>query len=157
MPYLAFGLIRASAVFRQISSMKDVRKHMMPRPHDAVRRVWMLQAAYFIITGIWPLVGIRTFQWITGPKTDFWLVRCVGALVAVVGVVLGMAGRRGRITPEITTLAVGSSASLATIDTIYSARGRISRIYLLDAVINALFIIAWVRGRRKGLWRTPAS
>ena len=117
----------------------------------------MLQAAYDTITGIWPLIGIRTFQWITGPKTDLWLVRCVGALVAVIGIVLGMAGRRGRVTPEITALAVGSSASLAAIDVIYSSRGRISRIYWLDAIINVLFIGAWVSRIRTGTRRTAAS
>ncbi|MGB3305336.1 MAG: hypothetical protein WBA63_04060 [Thermomicrobiales bacterium] len=129
---------------------------MTSRLCDAIRHVWMLQAAYNTITGIWPLIGMRSFQWITGPKTDLWLVRCVGGLVTVIGIVLGMAGRRGRVTPEITALAVGSSASLAAIDVIYSSRGRISRIYLLDAIINVLFIGAWISRIRAGTRRTTA-
>ena len=137
--------------------MRGVRHDMMSRLHDAIRHVWMLQAAYNTITGIWPLIGIRSFQWITGPKTDLWLVRCVGGLVTVIGIVLGMAGRRGRVTPEITALAVGSSASLAAIDVIYSSRGRISRIYWLDAIINVLFIGAWVSRIRTGMRRTAAA
>ena len=146
--------------------MRGVRHDMTSRLYDAIRHVWMLQAAYNTITGIWPLIGMRSFQWITGPKTDLWLVRCVGGLVTAIGIVLGMAGRRGRVTPEITALAVGSSASLAAIDVIYSSRGRISRIYssqgrisriyLLDAIINVLFIGAWISRIRAGTRRTTA-
>ena len=40
-------------------------------------------------TGIWPLLDIESFQDVTGSKTDLWLVRTVGVLVAVIdGVVL---------------------------------------------------------------------
>ena len=105
--------------------------------------VWRLQALYFVVTGIWPCLEIRSFQKISGPKTDIWLVKTVGVLVAVIGGVLGAAGWRRRITPEIAGLAVGSSAGLAAIDVFYSGRGRISRIYLLDALIEVLFIVAW--------------
>ena len=41
------------------------------------------QAVYFLLTGIWPLLSIRTFQMVTGRKTDTWLVKTVGVLVAV--------------------------------------------------------------------------
>jgi hypothetical protein len=35
------------------------------------------------MTGLWPLVSIGTFQQVTGPKTDLWLVKTVGVLIAV--------------------------------------------------------------------------
>ncbi len=111
--------------------------------------VWRLQALYFVITGIWPCLEIRSFQKISGPKTDTWLVKTVGVLVGVIGGVIGAAGMRRRITPEIAGLAVGSSAGLAGIDIFYSGRGRISRIYLLDALVEVLFIVAWAVGLRR--------
>lgn len=111
--------------------------------------VWRLQALYFLVTGLWPCLEIRSFQKISGPKTDTWLVKTVGVLVSVIGGVIGVAGMRRRITPEISALAVGSSAGLAAIDIFYSGRGRISRIYLLDALIEALFIVAWGVGSRR--------
>jgi hypothetical protein len=111
--------------------------------------VWRLQALYFVVTGIWPCLEIRSFQKISGPKTDLWLVKTVGVLVAVIGGVIGMAGIRRRITPEIAGLAIGSSAGLAAIDIFYSGRGRISRIYLLDALVEVLFIVAWAVGLRR--------
>ena len=64
------------------------------------------QAVYYIVTGVWPLVGIDTFQAVTGPKTDnlptggegdHWLVMTVAVLVLVVGPALLIAAVRRRI------------------------------------------------------------
>ena len=104
------------------------------------------QGIYYFATGVWPLVSIRNFEAVTGPKTDRWLVKTVGVLVSVIGLVLVLAGRRRRVTPEATLLAAGSAAGLAAIDTIYATRGRISKIYLLDAVAEVALIAAWVIG-----------
>lgn len=103
------------------------------------------QGEYYLLTGIWPLLSIRSFEWVTGPKRDRWLVKTVGVLIAVIGGVTALAGKRKRVTPEIALLAGGSAAGLAAIDTVYVRRGRIRPIYLLDAVAEAGLIIAWVR------------
>src|SRR4051812_12945663 len=109
------------------------------------------QGIYFLITGIWPLVSIRTFEAVTGPKTDDWLVKTVGVQVAVVGAVLLLAGCRGRVAPEVAFLAVGSSLGLTAIDLWYVARRVISRIYLLDAAVELILVglwsTAWIAGR----------
>jgi len=115
--------------------------------------LWRLQALYFVVTGVWPCVEIRSFQKVSGPKTDLWLVKTVGVLVSVIGGVIAVAGMRRRITPEIAALAVGSSAGLAAIDVVYSSRGRISRVYLLDALAEAAFIGAW----GVALWRRAGN
>jgi hypothetical protein len=113
------------------------------------------QGLYFLATGLWSLVSIETFQMVTGPKRDIWLVKTVGAIVSVIGGVLILAGIRRRITPEVTLLAAGSAASLTAIDVVYVARRRISPIYLLDALGELLFIAGWLftggrRSRRSG-------
>lgn len=102
------------------------------------------QAVYFAVTGIWPIVSIRTFMAVTGPKNDVWLVKTVGVLVTVVGAVLGLAAWRGNFPPEVFLLAVGSAGALAGVDVYYHARGVIPRIYLLDAAAEAVIIAAWV-------------
>ena len=43
------------------------------------------QGGYYLIMGAWPLVSLETFEMVTGPKTDHWLVQTVGALVAFGG------------------------------------------------------------------------
>ena len=101
---------------------------------------------YYVITGLWPLVSIGTFQKVTGPKTDLWLVKTAGVLITVIGVVMGMAARRPSAKPqrEIAPLAVGSALGLAGIDVVYVAQGRIRPVYLLDALAEVLLAGAWI-------------
>ena len=99
----------------------------------------------YVVTGIWPLVSMDTFTRVTGPKTDLWLVKTVGLLIAVVGGVLTLAGIRRQPGPEVMALGAGSAAALATVDVVYVQRGRISRIYLLDAALEASLVAAWLR------------
>ena len=101
------------------------------------------QAGFYTVTGVWPIFDMRTFQAVTGPKTDHWLVKTVGACVAVVGGVVGLAASRNRITPEIALLGAGTAAALTGIDLVYVAKGRISRIYLLDAAAETALIAMW--------------
>jgi hypothetical protein len=108
--------------------------------------VWVaaVQAGYFFVTGVWPIVHVRSFMAVTGPKHDVWLVKTVGALIAVVGVAIGVSAWRGAVPPEVAVLAVGSAAALGFVDVYYPLRGVIPRVYLLDAVAEALLIAAWV-------------
>jgi hypothetical protein len=112
------------------------------------RPVALVQSGYFLATGIWPLLHMRSFEWATGKKYDRWLVKTVGLLVAITGVSIAVASKRERISPETVTLAVGSAAALMAIDVVYTAKGRIRRIYLLDAVLEALLLAEWSRSRR---------
>jgi hypothetical protein len=57
----------------------------------------LCQGIYFFVMGIWPLFSMRTFEAVTGPKTDRWLVKTMGVLIAVIGAVLVLAGIRGHI------------------------------------------------------------
>lgn len=112
---------------------------------SAFRTLAVAQGAYYMATGIWSLVGIRSFQKVTGPKTDLWLVKTVGCLVAVTGAVLCYAGLRRRPTPETAMLGAGNALALVAIDVNYVARGRISPIYLGDAAAEAVLAALWAR------------
>ena len=48
----------------------------------------IFQGAYYLATGIWPLLSIGTFEVVTGPKMDDWLVQTVGVLAACIGATL---------------------------------------------------------------------
>jgi hypothetical protein len=116
----------------------------MPATDEAVRLA-RLQAIIYIVTGVWPFVSIRSFEAVTGPKVDRWLVKTVGALVAVIGAGLALASRRRQLAPEIVVVAAGSAAALATIDTVYVAKRRISPVYLLDALTETALVAGWAR------------
>ncbi len=72
--------------------------------------VALVQAVVYVATGIWPFASMRTFLLVTGPKVDLWLVKTVGALVTVIGAVIGLTGIRRQRSPEVALLAIGSAA-----------------------------------------------
>ena len=104
----------------------------------------LAQGFYYALTGVWPLIGIRSFMAVTGPKTDIWLVKTVGVLIAVIGGVLLVSGSWGHPAPEAMILAVGSALGLTAIDVWYVARRVIPPIYLLDAAVELVLVALWV-------------
>jgi hypothetical protein len=102
------------------------------------------QGLYYVMTGLWPLVSIGTFQRVTGPKTDLWLVKTVGVLIAVIGGAIMLAGVRAEVAPSVILLAVGSATALAGVDVIYGSKGVMARIYLLDALVELVLIVWWL-------------
>jgi hypothetical protein len=106
--------------------------------------VSIAQGIYWSLTGVWPLLHMPSFLWVTGPKTDLWLVRTVGVVILVVGVVLLKAGLARRVTPEIIWLGIGGAAGLMAIEVYYVLQEVIWPIYLLDAVLAVILISLWV-------------
>jgi hypothetical protein len=113
-------------------------------------RLALIQGIFYLLTGLWPIIDIVSFQEVTGPKTDLWLVRTVGVLVSVIGAVFLMAHRSRRVTDEVILLAAGSALGLATIDLVYALSGRISAIYLADAVVEIGLTVLWGFARLRG-------
>jgi hypothetical protein len=113
-------------------------------PWSATAYVLLIQGLYYFLTGIWPLFSIDTFQMVTGPKTDLWLVQTVGVLIGVIGLVLLAAMWRGWATVEVVLLATGSALALAGVDLVFVAQQIISRICLLDAAAEGVLLLAWI-------------
>jgi len=111
---------------------------MTPRPTPLV------QGIFFMTTGLWPICHLRSFEAVTGPKVDKWLVRTIGGLIAAVGTALVAGAFEARTSRAIRILGISSSAALGLADVIYAARGRISKIYLGDAVVEGAIIASWV-------------
>lgn len=101
------------------------------------------QGIYYFLSGLWPVVHIRSFLTVTGPKTDLWLVRTVGLLIAVAGAAMIQAGLGDELTLAMLILAAGSAAALAAVDIVYVALGTIAKIYLLDAALEIALLVAW--------------
>ena len=109
----------------------------------ALFRLW---GAYYVATGLWPLIHLASFESVTGPKTDDWLVHMVGLLAAVIGGTLLRGSARA--TSDMAFLAVASALAFTAIDVWYAATGVISSIYIADAVVELLLVGAlFVIGR----------
>jgi hypothetical protein len=112
-----------------------------------------VQGTYYLLTGVWPLASIRTFQMVTGPKTDHlptgreadhWLVMTAGVLITAIGAAILTAAWQRRASTEIVVLALGAAVGLIAIDVIYVARQVIAPIYLLDAAIQIVLVGCWM-------------
>ena len=79
------------------------------------------QGVYYILTGLWPLVSMQSFELVTGPKTDDWLVQTVGLLLAVIGMTLLARARRARPAADTRLLSGGTALAVG------GRRARISR------------------------------
>ena len=97
-----------------------------------------------VIGGVWPLVHLPSFEAVFGPKTDRWLVRTVAGLLLANGCSQLIASRRASDASAAAAVGIGTAATLATIDLIYAPSGRISKVYLLDAVLELGWIALWV-------------
>ena len=114
----------------------------------SARRVAALQATYYLATGVWPLVHRRSFERITGAKTDFWLAQTVGVTVVAIGAGLAeTAARKRQVPPELRTIACATAAGLALVDVYFVIRRRIAPIYLADAAVEAALLARWVLTR----------
>ena len=51
-------------------------------PRMITRNSWQTlatgQGAYYVASGLWPIFHRRSFEAVTGPKKDWWLVVTVG-------------------------------------------------------------------------------
>lgn len=114
--------------------------------------LFWIQGIYYLVTGVWPLVSIETFQMVTGRKTDnlvtgregdHWLVMTVGVLITAIALTLLVAAWRRKDSPEATVLAVASAVGLTAIDIVFVVCHVIPPIYLLDAVAEILLMAGW--------------
>jgi hypothetical protein len=125
--------------------------------HGAARLLLHVQGAVYLITGLWPVVHLASFERVTGEKYDDFLVHTVGLLLGVVGAVILRALRKERYTAEVGLMAAGTATALGAIDLVYWANGRLPPIYLLDAAAELVFLLANVMQLAKRSERRSGS
>ena len=112
------------------------------------RQVALAQAAYYGVTGLWPLVSRTSFETITGRKTDWWLVQTFSLTLLPIGAALGMAAARDAVTAELELLGAGAAGVLAGTDVAIAAR-RVGRAtYLIDALASSAIVAGWALADR---------
>jgi hypothetical protein len=107
-----------------------------------MRYLLIFQEAYYLATGIWPLFHIESFEAVTGPKTDDWLVQTVGVLAACIGATLLFSSTRRPLSRETLVLSATSAAGFLGVDVVFVATATISQIYLVDAAVQVILLIA---------------
>jgi hypothetical protein len=84
---------------------------------------------------------MRSFIWVTGPKVDYWLVRCLALMIISSGIIFALPIiSAAPPSQEVLLLAMLNAFSLLMIDVYYSLKGRISKIYLGDGLLQFIFL-----------------
>ena len=116
---------------------------------DAVK-IAARQGAYYCLTGLWPLLHMKSFEAVTGRKRERWLVLTVGMLVGAIGGGLLMAVREKRVDPALRNIAWATATGIAALEFPLALTGRIRAIYAADALLETCWAARWTR-----LARTP--
>jgi hypothetical protein len=90
------------------------------------------------------MVHLESFLWVTGPKTDIWLVKAEGLTITAASIGMLVASFQNNIQPGVIITGVLIAAFLTGIDIYYSLTDVISDIYLYDAVAEVILIGCWL-------------
>lgn len=112
---------------------------------DHGRRLALANGVYNVVAGAWPLLHMRSFEALMGPKEDTWLVQTVAGLLVSNGLVQLQCARRPETVSAARLLGIGTAATLTAIDLAYVPRGRIRMTYAVDALAELSWIAAWSR------------
>ncbi len=100
------------------------------------------QGWFNVVGGVWPIVGIGSFEKIFGPKADRWLEYTVAGLLVTNGTAQLLAARSGELG-SARLLGRGTAATLLVIDVVFVSRGRLRWTYLIDAVFESGWLALW--------------
>jgi hypothetical protein len=107
--------------------------------------VAVAHGAFNAVGGLWPLLHLRSFEWVFGPKTDVWLQKTTGGLLFSAGLAQLAAAADPRGPVQARRIGLGSALTLLAVDLVYVPKGRIRPTYLLDAAMQTAWIAAWFR------------
>jgi hypothetical protein len=127
------------------------------REEAAWRLLATTQGWFYVVSGLWPLLHMRSFEFVFGPKKDRWLVQTVAGLLVANGWTQVHAGSTGDGLAQAARIGTGTALTLGAIDIRYAVPGRISRTYLLDAVVEAGWLAAWAATARPSKPSGPPS
>lgn len=96
-----------------------------------------LQGWFYVATGLWPVLHLKSFEYVTGPKTDKWLVKTVAFMITCSGIIfLKFSDEKAALW-----LAIMNAVALTIVDVYYSLNGVIRKVYLLDALVEIGFVV----------------
>ncbi|GAB2864293.1 hypothetical protein GCM10027074_34510 [Streptomyces deserti] len=122
-----------------------------PDPADTVA---VAHGVFNLLGGLWPLLHLRSFEWVFGPKTDDWLQMTTGGLLVSAGVAQLAAAPAPQGPSHARRIGLGTAVTLLAVDLIYVPKRRIRPTYLLDAAMQTGWIAAWLRS---GTPSTPGT
>lgn len=111
----------------------------------AQARLARAQGLFNVVGGAWPIVWLRSFEWIFGRKRDVYLQKTSGLFFLTTGIVLLLAEETEDGMAAARRVGIGAASVYLAIDLIYVPKRDIPPTYLLDALMEASWLYAWAR------------
>jgi hypothetical protein len=118
---------------------------MKRREVRAAARLARAQGLFNVAGGAWPIVWLRSFEWIFGRKRDVYLQKTSGAFFLASGIALLLTEPTEEGVAAARRIGIGAATVYLTIDLIYVPKRDIPATYLLDALMEAGWLCAWAR------------
>ncbi|WP_394673772.1 hypothetical protein [uncultured Chryseobacterium sp.] len=109
-----------------------------------LRFIPFLQAVYYFVTGLWPLVHLKSFFEVTGPKTDVWLVQMVGALIFSYSILFFYMALTRQLLHIHAVVGSLSSFAIGCIEFYYYLQGTLRGVYYVGFIIETCFFMYWI-------------
>jgi hypothetical protein len=126
--------------------MRGVKGSGAVTSRPSQRHVALAQGVFNLVGGLWPLLSIRTFEAVYGPKTDRWLEYTVSGLLVSIGLNQVTATDPSQLA-QARRLGQAAALTLLVIDGVYVPRRTIRVTYLQDAACEVFWLLAWRRAR----------
>jgi hypothetical protein len=99
---------------------------------------------YFVLGGAWPLIDMRSFEFINGPKSDHIQVRAIAGISLFIGAALLWCVHRGVIENPMRLVVAGAGGTLAIVMFNPSGPGGIEQAMLAQGIAHAIFSLCWM-------------
>jgi hypothetical protein len=119
----------------------------MPKTLDQ-RRVALAQGLFNVVGGAWPIVSLRSFEFVYGKKKDIFLQKTVGGLLFSIGCVQLASADSPEQIPSVRRIGIVTALTLLAIDVVYIPRNQMRWTYWQDAVCEVGWVAAWMRATR---------
>ncbi|MGP4002235.1 hypothetical protein [Streptomyces sp. 8N706] len=115
-------------------------------------RVARAQGVFNVASGAWPLLDLRGFERVFGPRRmkaeQDWLVRTVSGLLVSTGWSQLASCSAPACLVQARRAGLGTALTLLAVDVVYVPAGQARRSHLLDALVEAGWLLAWWRAGR---------
>jgi hypothetical protein len=107
----------------------------------SLKTIITFQGLYYVVIAIWPLVHIKSFEFVTGPKKENWLVYTVSVLlIAYSGTIFYGMTKTDFPSPELVTLSMLNAIGLTCIDVIFVMKKTIRK-FILETPLSRYFLL----------------
>ncbi len=120
-------------------------KVQLAQGRDRWRRwVMLAQGAYYVITGLWPLVHFPSFAEVVGQQINPFQAQAFGAVIIVVGAALIEAARREPPGAYPTMLGTAVASAIAIVSLFWLPRSATSSGLWLDFIVEVAIAAALI-------------